>query len=114
MGEALHFAFFAHFRRLGTFPRLVYGWLLLFACTYYATARQRAGNFCELLHCKITVKPLQIYNAPHCKFTMRISILQCVYNAFTTFYSVYTVKYYSLATVILQWLYNDAAPPTPL
>ena len=43
---------------------------------------------------------------------MRISILQCVYNAFTTFYNVYTVKFYNVATVILQWLYSDAAPPT--
>ena len=43
---------------------------------------------------------------------MRISILQCIYSGFTTFYNVYTVKFYNVATVILQWLYNDAAPPT--
>ena len=34
------------------------------------------------------------------------------YNAFTTFYNVYTVKFYNVATVIIQWLYNDGAPPT--
>ena len=39
-------------------------------------------------------------------------ILQCVYSVFTIVYSVYTVKFYSVATVILQWLYSDAAPPT--
>ena len=63
-------------------------------CIISATLRCRhllrddisAGSnfFCEISHCKITVKPLQIYNAPHCKFynaffhfTMR---LQCIYN----------------------------------
>jgi hypothetical protein len=34
-------------------------------------------------HCKITVKPREIYNAPHCKFTMRCSF----YNAFTVLYN---------------------------
>ena len=50
-------------------------------------------KICENLHCKITVKPLYIYNAFHCKFTMRFFILQCVYNAFTLFIRFYTVKF---------------------
>ena len=38
-------------------------------------------------------------------FTMRV---QCIYNIYTLSHC----KIYSVATVNLQWLYNDAAPPT--
>ena len=82
---------------------------------YYATTSQRVGNFCENLHCKITVKQLYIYNAPHCKFykaffhfTMR---LQCIYNILQCLHCKILQCSHCNFAVALQWCCSSHCKP---